>query len=552
MADIEKKLVGETAISKIQNFLMLNQIETYFNTDDTIPIVDGFIKFDGKDYNVQIKGTRGVWGDHDIERKYFEYVLTNFLVYVIADNIDNGLESGNCKIYYRVLSFDDALKGLKNKTKMKASLFDFCELNNITEFKAAVESGYQEYHELGYKGVSLAKIFTSHVEGVSIGGKIKFEENLIDIKETTIETVKFPSEAKLSIDQSEKYKMFVENIIDEDDTEIPNLGIIMHRRANKLTKHVILSHGQLEIHGRLDRVGNVTINIGGLKLDPFLYELFCDYEKILTRFFKEDQVKERDELRGVLDFIRDLGEFREWLIQWDLYNEKYRKAEVIDYFYYVFKNGLVFVEGKSGILMQKVGDEYIARSNQEEVDNFIYAGLNAVKLAYTIDDGEDLEYIGYTILYSQELTDSFRKCLNFHYINMLENDREQLDHEYLDEQVGMIVYNYLLIYWEYNKSKEMLEKLRGIIERRVQKAEEYTLKINYIQLKRVLKLELTQEEMDYLREKAIDEDILLSLASTVLLERKQEAEQILSGVDTEDLGKFKVWPINYLLEELLD
>ena len=47
-----------------------------------------YIRFDNKDYNVQIKGTSKSWEEHKIDRKYFEYALSNYILYIIVDNID--------------------------------------------------------------------------------------------------------------------------------------------------------------------------------------------------------------------------------------------------------------------------------------------------------------------------------------------------------------------------------------------------------------------------------------------------------------------------------
>lgn len=196
------------------------------------------------------------------------------------------------------------------------------------------------------------------------------------------------------------------------------------------------------------------------------------------------------------------------------------------------------------ILFNEVNEEYIAILNAVDNENFILP--KAMKLEMTYKSEPGLSFEGYTIIFADQIDDYYRKCLNFDYIEMLLEDKQNLEEIYLDEHVSMIIYNYLLIYWEYNKSKEMIKTLLKSVEKRVEAAENTYLIINFLQMKRVIGFEYSKEEIKLLADTVDTEDTMLKLAVNILLQRKLESTEIYDSLEDEYKSKFNKWPIKYL------
>lgn len=104
----------------------------------------------------------------------------------------------------------------------------------------------------------------------------------------------------------------------------------------------------------------------------------------------------------------------------------------------IFKECIQYIFGKQPLLFHKINNDYIALSNIKDKQNFIYSKMNKSALVLS-SKGEKIEFIGYTILYSQELDPCFRQCLSFDYKKMVEQDKVQLRECYLDEHLAMII-----------------------------------------------------------------------------------------------------------------
>lgn len=332
----EIKRIENVAVDITKDYLFANGIDNYLTTNDKTPNIDGFIKIDSKDYNVQIKGTKHNWLDHDIYRKYFEYALSNFILYIIVDKITNGLHSKHYKIYYRTIDLKDAILGLNNNSKIKANKLKFKELNDITQFKKDVYDSYVEYSKREHKGININDFFLNDLNDIKLSGKITFEDNLIDVKNISVEKVKI-SNSELMIDQDTLSIFKVNDIVEKEEFVIPETNIKLQFRKNKITKIFELKYNDLKILAD-SKTKETKINITGLSFNPFNLDVYRNYKIILERFING----KNDELNSIYDFINGLIEFKEYLVDKRLFKEKYNKQEVLDFFYTVYKKGLQY------------------------------------------------------------------------------------------------------------------------------------------------------------------------------------------------------------------
>ena len=115
--------------------------------------------------------------------------------------VTKGIHSKNYRIYYKTIDSKDAIEGLKNKTKMSASKFEFKELNDISEFKKFVYDSYNEYSNRESKGIDISAFFLKGYSDMELSGKIFLEDNLVDIKKISIDRINLPNICELKIDQ---------------------------------------------------------------------------------------------------------------------------------------------------------------------------------------------------------------------------------------------------------------------------------------------------------------------------------------------------------------
>lgn len=247
MDNVQRDFIEKSAVSIVTNYLYLHNINNHFNVEDKIPNIDGFFTLENKDYNAQIKGTSQCWQDHDIKRTYFEYALSNFLMYIIVEHIDNGIYSEKSKIYYYIFQFSDAIRGLENDCVMKAGKFDFLELNDISIFKEYVEEGYRKYGGMCFKGVSISDISMDLLGKSNCKGKVILDDNQIDIKKVIMDEIQIPNVANIKIDQDSYVDIRVLNVIEQKNYIVPNTSIEIVVKKNTLTNCTQLSYENLNI-----------------------------------------------------------------------------------------------------------------------------------------------------------------------------------------------------------------------------------------------------------------------------------------------------------------
>lgn len=273
--------------------------------------------------------------------------------------------------------------------------------------------------------------------------------------------------------------------------------------------------------------------------------MYNKYKQIFLNIFNNEYLLKSKELQDIISFIDDIHDFKIYLEDHGLLIPQYNDQEILVLFYHVFKEEIPYYPDKSGILMYKFGINYVAITNFKDTKNYICPNMNQVKIKYE-QNGKALEFSGYTILFSQLLPVSFRRCLNFNYEKMLEADRINLENKYLDEHVSMIIFNYLQIYWEYNHSKQMLQLLLDISEQRISDTENMYFVINYLQLKKILDICYSCGEIKFLSDNTVSEDKFLALACNILLIRVLESQESYQLLSEEEKGSFNSWPIKYL------
>jgi hypothetical protein len=557
----KNKRTEEASISILRDFLGKNEIDYQLSENDKTAYTDGIISIDSKDCAVQIKGTAKGYLTHPIEREYFVYALSNFLIYFIVDNITNGISSPNWNAYYKVFSLEDIERGISNKTTMLSKYFNFKKLDDIKIFIADINKEYYKFIARENEGINPKGLLDSgRFNPVKFIVQPLFEKNYVDIKSLklkflVVNDIELDRDVYLKINSESTTNISWEGGIESKQISIPSLNIKVPFRHSQVTNCSELKYKNLDILFKVQE-RKIDISIDKYNINPFVTEEFNEYIEIL-KHLKDifSFVGVDDFLDGLIDIYKKSMDFRMRLIENDLYKEKYKDIEVLDYFYKILYNttkrensqtprflSMTVTEGKYCILYEDKDKCKILPS---------FSPLTIERQDGIRIKGALTWFLHPVIIENFRVARSWRNCVTFDYIQALEDDRKGLEIHYLDEEVGHIIFNYLLIYWENNHSEEMLNKLLDIIEPRITTTQNDILKFNGLQIKKVLEIPFNDEEIEYLSDRYDKEDEKINkLCYSISLDRKTESERLYNKLSSDDLTKFKQWAIYYLYEKL--
>lgn len=242
---------------------------------------------------------------------------------------------------------------------------------------------------------------------------------------------------------------------------------------------------------------------------------------------------------------KESSELKEYMVSNNLYFIKYNSRDITSLFHNVYRKKIKFKDNNSLVAYSKVGNDFFILTNNRN-DIKILSDIPSGKLTY--DDGKT--HTGKILLFTKIIPQAYLKCKTFDYEKTLVDEKDKIIFEYNSKLVGMILYNYLLIYWNYNKSKMMLKNMVNIIEKKININKndiEDVMMINFLQAKKILAYSYTDGEINYLDNYIQNQcDLKSILCGNVLLERKIESKKLYNILNKEDKFEFDNWPIRNL------
>lgn len=539
----KNKLIEEQALQILKNYLKNNGIGYSLAENDKTPYLDGKIYTDYRNYDVQVKGVESNYTKHSIKSEYFNFAQQNFILYIIVDNVLNNDVHSN--IYYKVINADDIIKSLENKTKITVNKLEFNKLDNIDNFKDYIDNEFHLFCKRISVGIDLTPVIAS-LPGGKIKADIIFDKNNeienFSVKSISYHDEKTGNEFSSKIDTSNS-EFFIKDYKNDDILILPNTDIQLNRSFNKLLNIVTLKYEDLKIEYNHNN-NKISINIVNINFDVERIELYQNYMTIIKTLDGNKNLYAAPVNMSFEQYIDKLKEFKDFI---NPKNLKYGSFDM-DLMMLLFNN-LIKLESQQGIAnINGLYVRYVVANNKVQ--------LIHVPTHFKIEFKSDNEFyfmVGYTAIFLDYTTpEYFLNIYNIDYLLQLELDKENILTKYKDENISALIFNYLKIYWTYRKDIDLIKTLEEYTRERVKTTDLPSFYVNYIQLKKILDMDLSGDELDNLNNiSSIKEDTMLQLCVHTVLENKLLAKNLYIGLDDESKETFNNYPIYKLYESLI-
>lgn len=546
--------IEQGALKIFRDYLDEHCINYSLAENDKTPLLDGKIYIENVAYDVQIKGV-GKGSSHNIDLKYLEFAEKNFILYVIIDNVL--VDTVESVIYYKTLNEHDIVKAMNNTVNISKNRLNFLILNDITSFAQYVDDSFIKFCKRRSVGIDLSENLELLQMEQTIVFTSKLDENYniydIEPKSFSYRNIETNNIFSPKVDSSTfvlkhiGYKTCKEVIV-------PNTDIKIKCSYNMITNITNFEYNDLLIHyNHTSKM--IKWKITNFNLDLKKINIYKDYIRILD-FFVPNKVNVFDDGIALKDKVFELENFKAYINPFEL-NYGELKKEILDTLWLVYKNKdnpksmlqghrLVTINNSINCLCYNDGKTIELKHNQ-----------NYCKVYYLDDDGNEVVITdnSYTFYFVKDnVNERHLNIYNIDYHLILKLDEENIRNVYPDDLLGVLLFNYLKIYWRYRTDIELINTLEEYTKYKVNLTNCIPFFVNYMQMKKILNFNYTNDEIDklngYLKETDIKDDNVLMLCIHTILENRLMAKNIFFKLCEQEKSAFMDYPIYELYKKL--
>lgn len=247
---MDNNIIERRAVNKLQE--MLDEINDYCHANivhdilygDKTPGTDGFIRVNGKEIAIQVKGRKKQTDNMQIAKKYWKYAEENLLLFIMIDDLK---ERKNSNIYYEFLSREKLEKSLKGRRAQKTIKNTFKkQLNNVThkefirefieEFDKRDEKKSVKFEDIITSGNLKVKVKINDGDSFNEGHSIKIQSFTDSDTGLTYKIKDNPNIISRIFALEEGQEIF----------EFEDIKIAFKKKVDHVTKNILLSDNHFE------------------------------------------------------------------------------------------------------------------------------------------------------------------------------------------------------------------------------------------------------------------------------------------------------------------